>query len=134
MPSPLPLEAGEGRSPEWTRALAAVVRAEGEIDDFARRTRGKARSFDEQCALDEAFGDRVVLHNRAVERLIRTRAPDLTALAVKVAVAVDEKAWELPDGEACMAALKADATRLVGQSGTLTQMEEGAYNRGEAGR
>jgi hypothetical protein len=42
-------------------------------------------------------------------------APDLAALAAKVALAVDEQAWELPDGEAAMARLKADSARLCGE-------------------
>jgi hypothetical protein len=64
--------------------------------------------------MDELFSDRVVLFNRAAERLLRVPAPDSKALALKLALAIDEQAWELPDGEECMAALKRDAARLAG--------------------
>ena len=74
----------------------------------------KGRSFAEQEALDEAFSDRVVAFNRAVERMLLAPAPDLASLAAKVALAVEQQAWELPRGEAAMARLKADAARLCG--------------------
>jgi hypothetical protein len=44
---------------------------------------------------------------------MRTPAPDLEALGVKIALVVDERAWELSGGEACMRVLKADARRLL---------------------
>jgi hypothetical protein len=36
------------------------------------------------------------------------------ALAAKVALAVEAQAWDLPEGEAARARLKADAARLRG--------------------
>ena len=113
-PSP---QMGEGDLRGWTRALAELVWAEAEMLEFGKRSRGKARSFEAQCAVDEAFSDRVVLFNRALERLMSVPAPDLPALSLKVALAVDEQAWELPDGEACMARLKDDARRLAAAHG-----------------
>ena len=105
-PSP---ETGEGL--RWARALERLADAEA-----AMRAAGelKGRSFEEQEGLDEAFSDRVVAFNRAVEHMLLVPAPDLRALAVKVALAVDEQAWELPRGDACMARLKRDSRRLCG--------------------
>jgi hypothetical protein len=106
-PSPIK---GEER---WHRALAGLRAAQAEIANF-RATEPKGVPFEQQWALDEAFSDLVVAFNRAVERVLLVPAPDLAALAAKVALAVDEQAWELPDGEAAMARLKADAARLSG--------------------
>ncbi len=39
--------------------------------------------------------------------------PDLAALALKIALAVDDQAWELTGAAPCLAALKADARRLA---------------------
>ena len=72
-------------------------------------------------ALEEVFGDRLVAFNRALARLLRTPAPDLAALAAKIALVADYEAVTLNGCETCLAALKADATRLSGQSGTLTR-------------
>jgi hypothetical protein len=41
-------------------------------------------------------------------------APDLPALALKIALAVDQDVATLSGGEACLAALKRDAARLCG--------------------
>lgn len=110
-PAPLPRR-GEGR---WRHAVAAVADTEA-----AMRAAGelKGRSFEEQEGLDEAFSDRVVAFNRAVEHMLLVPAPDLRALAAKIACAVDEQAWELPRGEAAMARLKRDAARLCGVADT----------------
>jgi hypothetical protein len=43
---------------------------------------------------------------------VRTPAPDLAALGVKIALVVDERAWELSGGARFMRVLKADARRL----------------------
>ena len=74
-------------------------------------------SWEAQCALDEAFSDLVCAFNSAVQELLLVPSPDLGALAVKVALAVDEAAWELSEGEEAMAPLKADAARLVSATG-----------------
>ncbi|HEX2762215.1 MAG TPA: hypothetical protein VHM92_00015 [Allosphingosinicella sp.] len=55
-----------------------------------------------------------MLFNRAVQRMLLAPAPDVAALAAKIAVAVDEQAWELPRGEAGMARIRADAALLAG--------------------
>jgi hypothetical protein len=101
---------GEGL---WGEALAALRAAEAEIAAF-RAVEPKGATFEQQWALDEACSDLAVAFNRAVERVLLAPAPDLPALAAKVALAVDEQAWELPDGEAAMARLKDDAARLCG--------------------
>jgi hypothetical protein len=77
------------------------------------RASGPGRDFDVQWKLDEAFSDRVVAFNRALRRLLRTPAPDLPALAHKIALTVDEDVATLEGCEPCLAALKADARRLA---------------------
>jgi|GEM_PF-3046022 len=72
-------------------------------------------------ALEEAYGDRLVAFNRALERLLAAPAPDLPALAVKIAFAADYEAVTLNGREECLLALKGDAMRLSGQSGALTR-------------
>jgi hypothetical protein len=58
----------------------------------------------------DRLGDR---HDAALKRLLRTPAPGLPALAAKLGLAVRHQAWELTDGDACMAALHDDAHRLA---------------------
>ena len=62
--------------------------------------------------LDEAFSDHVVACNAAMRRLLREPAPDLTALALKVELAIDHEIAPLGGGERWLAVLKADARRL----------------------
>lgn len=111
---PLPRKAGEGK---WSEALAAYRAAKGAQDRFDLATRAAAagprgRSFAEQKKMDDRFGDYLVATCNAVRRLVRTPAPDLAALGVKIALVVDERVAELDGGEGCMATLKADARRL----------------------
>ena len=73
----------------------------------------KGVGFEAQCALDEAFSDLGARHDRAVQRLLLAPAPDLHALAAKLALLGREQAWELPCGEECVAALAEDALRLA---------------------
>ena len=72
-------------------------------------------------ALEEVYGDRIVTFNRALARLLAAPAPDLAALAAKIGLAADYEAVTLNGCETCLQALKADAMRILGQSGTLTQ-------------
>jgi hypothetical protein len=102
---------GEGLDGEWAAALAALQRAEAEIAAFKRAEPGGV-SYAAQWELDEAFSDLACAQNAALERLLLAPAPDLAALARKLALAVEEMAWELPEGEASMAMLAADAARL----------------------
>jgi hypothetical protein len=101
---------------EGEAVLAALGAARAEVAAFGAAER-KGVSFEAQWALDEVFSDLVVGLNRAVERVLLAPAPDLPALAAKVALAVDEQAWELPEGEAAMARLKADSARLASSPG-----------------
>jgi hypothetical protein len=86
---------------KWDRALASLRRAEAALA-------AAAGTEDE-----DLYGDRVVAFNRTVERLLAAPAPGLPALATKLTLAVREAAWELPAGDACMAALVRDAARLA---------------------
>ena len=52
-------------------------------------------------------------HDRAVEHLLLVPAPDLPALAAKIALLADQQAWELPRGEACVAAVVRDTRTLA---------------------
>ena len=93
--------------------MAGLDRAEAEMAAFKRAEAAmEAWTYEAQCALDEAFSDLVVAFNDALRRLLRMPAPDLPALAVKVALAVDHEVATLTGGESCMAAVKADALRL----------------------
>ena len=105
---PLP-QRGEG---DWARAWAAVARAEAAMD-AAERAQPGARSREEVFALEEVYGDRLSDFYDSVRRLLRTPAPDVAALAEKIALAVDHEVATLEGGEACMAALKADALRIA---------------------
>jgi hypothetical protein len=80
-------------------------------------------AFERRCAaagitenvweLDETSGDHLGAFYRALERLLRTPAPDVPALAMKIKLAVDHEIGSLIDNERCLAALKADARRLA---------------------
>lgn len=83
------------------------------MDAFCRRCRTGSLTFPDQTALDDAFGDRLGAFYAALRRLLRTPAPDFDALAAKIALAVDHEIGTLTGGERCLAALKADARRLM---------------------
>jgi hypothetical protein len=106
---------GEGSHAEWEAAVAGLARAEAEIAAF-KRAEPRGASFDAQWALDEAFSDLACAQNAALERVLLAPAPDLAALARKLALAVEEMAWELPQGEATMEQMAADAERLSARS------------------
>ncbi len=61
---------------------------------------------------EERFGDAIVVFNHSLKKLLRTPAPDLPALALKIDLTVDHEVAELTGGGACLAALKRDARRL----------------------
>lgn len=122
-PSPQPLpQAGEGKSrraAKWRLALVAFRQAEAELEAFDHWSRKAAVGMEKQAvqALDERFGDYLVAFNAALRRLLRVPAPDLEALAVKIALIVDQDVAGLSGGERCLAVLKADAERLAGEQG-----------------
>lgn len=98
----------------WRRALAAFEAAEAELRAFERQTAGAP--WEEQEAIEEGYGDRLGAMYAALRRLLRLPAPDIPALATKIALAVDHEVGTLDGGEACLAALKRDARRLAGQA------------------
>ncbi len=68
---------------------------------------------EEEEALEPVYMGLLGEHSAALVRVMRVRAPDLKALAVKIELAVDEEIWSLTGGEACLAALKRDVRRLL---------------------
>ena len=84
----------------WKRALARFRRAETAL----KAAEGQP---------DDLYGDRLCAFNAALRRLARMPAPDLPALAAKIALIVDHEVATLTGGEACMAAVKRDALRLA---------------------
>jgi len=96
---------------KWERALAAFRAAEVELRHYETLTAGAP--WEEQAAIEEAYGDRLDAMYAALRRLMRVRAPDLPGLATKIVLAVDHEVATLTGGEACMAALKRDVLRLA---------------------
>jgi hypothetical protein len=63
---------------------------------------------------DEALYDRLgARHDATLKRLLRTPAPHLAALALKLDLALDERTLEFAGDAAAMKALKQDARRLA---------------------
>jgi hypothetical protein len=100
-----------GATTPWLRALAAYCAAEAEIRAYEKLTSGAP--WEEQAAIEEAYGVRLDAMHDAMRRLMRLRAPDLPALATKIVLAVDHEVATLNGGEACMATLRRDALRLA---------------------
>ena len=96
---------------KWRRALARLRAAEAEVRAVARLTAGG--TAEEEEALQEVYDARLGDHSEALRRLMKVRAPDLAALAVKIELAIDEEVGSLTGGEACLAALKRDVRRLI---------------------
>jgi hypothetical protein len=86
----------------WGRALGRFRAADAAI--------GAARHSDDE-ALYDRLGDR---HEAAMKRMLRTPAPDLGALAVKLETLFGEQAWEMRGGELLLAAVLRDARRFAG--------------------
>jgi len=108
--APHPLE-GEG---QWGSTLRALRQAEAAVAAFERWAATPAwRSFEEREALNDAYGERVSAFDAAMLALLEAPAPDLEALAVKIALIAKHRVWELDGGEECLAWLEADARRLV---------------------
>jgi hypothetical protein len=85
----------------WTRALARVREAEAALAAAAHTE-------------DEDLYDRLgIRHERALQRLLRTPAPNVAALAAKLDLALYDDALEFIGDEAAMKALKQDARRLA---------------------
>jgi hypothetical protein len=86
----------------WARALARFQAADAAI--------GAARHSEDE-ALYDRLGER---HDAAIKRLLRSPAPDVRALAVKLELLFAQQAWEMNGGELCLAATLSDARRLAG--------------------
>ena len=92
---------GEGQGDEWHRALARFDAAQAALDAA-------------ESEPDEEVYDRLgARHEVALQRLLRTPAPTLAALARKLDLALDERSGEYFGDEAAMKALKQDARRLA---------------------
>lgn len=96
----------------WRRALAALHRAQAAMDAFERRCHAEGISTN-FWQLDERRGDHLGAFVSALLRLMRTPAPDLRALALKIELVVDHEVGRLIGGDRCLAALKADARWLA---------------------
>jgi len=103
----------------WNRTLAAYRRAEARVAAFKAEEAllpAARRDYPACEDLEERFG---VLDSRrlnVLRRLLRTPAPDLSALALKLDLAVVDLAWELTGCETCLATVAADARRLAANS------------------
>lgn len=86
----------------WDRALKRFRKAEAALT-------AAAHTKDE--ALYDRLGDR---HDRALQRLLLTPAPNVAALALKLDLAPYDAAVELVADVAAMQAIKQDARRLAG--------------------
>ena len=64
-------------------------------------------------AADEVYDPLGSKHEAALQRLLRTPAPDAAALAHKLALALDERSGEFFGDEAAMKAIKRDARRIA---------------------
>jgi hypothetical protein len=85
----------------WGKALARFQAADTALAAAARTS-------------DEDLYDRLgTRHERALQRLLRTPAPTIAALALKLDLALYEDALEFLGDEAAMKALKQDARRLA---------------------
>ena len=96
---------------KWRQALARLRGVEAEIRAVERATAGG--TAEEEEALQEIYDARLDAHTAALRRLMKVRAPDLAALAVKIGLAIDEEVGSLAGGERCLAALKRDVRRLM---------------------
>lgn len=128
----------------WDRALAALRRAEAAVEAFrihhmhaadhayqavrGRWPHGYDFAADPQAhaaliaalavhePLEERLNDLADAATATMLRLLRIPAPDLPALATKIALAVDHAVAEFEGGDRCLATLKADALRLSQRS------------------
>jgi hypothetical protein len=96
------LDPGFRRDDEaWQKALAAWRRADSALS---------AATHSEDEDLYDRLGAR---HDTALVRLLRTPAPDLSALADKLDLLAQHQAWELTFADAALAAMRRDARRLA---------------------
>jgi hypothetical protein len=99
----------------FSRALAGFRRAEAKLAAFRAweaSLPAAARRFPACEPVEERSGDLACARLARLRTLLRAPAPDLPALAMKIALAVDDEIAFFSGGEACLAAVKADALRL----------------------
>lgn len=120
LPSSSPRKRGSSLSapappPDWTpdqvRADERWAKALARFEKTDAALAAVAHSDDE--ALYGRLGAR---HDTALRRLLRTPAPDLPELALKLDLALDDRAVEYVGDAAPMKALKRDARRLAARS------------------
>jgi hypothetical protein len=140
IPGVADLAEGTGRR-RWERVLAALREAEAAVAayragdylpaheihaairgrwpipyDFAADPQARA-AVSAALAEFQPFEDRLnalgSVRDTALKRLLRSPAPDLPALALKIELIVDEEVATLAGGERCLAALRADGWRLM---------------------
>jgi len=70
-------------------------------------------SFEEETAREAVFGRLLGAHNEALRRLLKAPAPDPGGLAAKIALMIEHEVATLDGGEACLAAILADARRFA---------------------
>lgn len=119
LPPPTP-SATNGKSAlrAWTVALAAFCWAEAELKACGQRTsRASAgpqgRSFEEQEALDDSYGEQVSAFDSAMLTLLQAPAPNLEGVAVKIGLIGRHRVLELDGGDDCLLWLEADVRRLA---------------------
>jgi hypothetical protein len=106
------MTASAGGEEKWQqRALAHVQAVEAELRAVAQATAGG--TAEEEEVLEPVFMALLGKHRRALVRLMKVRAPNLAALALKIELAIDQEVGTLTGGEACLAAVKRDVRRLM---------------------
>ena len=96
---------------DWKLALARYRAAEAEVRTFERETSGAP--WAEQHLIEEKHGALTDELYHTLRLLLRTPAPDMAALSVKLDLAVEHEVGTLAGGEACLAALQRDARNLA---------------------
>ena len=102
---------GKGDPETWQRALARLQAVEAEVRAVEQATAGG--TAEEEDALEPVYMALLGEHTKALVRLMKVRAPDLAALAMKIELAIDQEVGSLTGGDACLAALKRDVRRLM---------------------
>jgi hypothetical protein len=97
--------------PDWKRALTRYRAAEAEVRAFERETSGAP--WAEQHSIEERHGALTDRLYDELRLLLRTPAPDVAALSVKLDLVVEHEVGTLSGGEDCLAALRRDAQALA---------------------
>ena len=96
----------------WSRAVARFEAAAGRLRGVEGEMAGLA--FEAAEARQGAYDACATRFYAALRRVLKAPAPDVAALGLKIRLVVDHEAATLSGGEACLAALRADAVRLCG--------------------